>query len=346
MPTYDYIHLEQIAAELLEAAGTPPDTAGGVARSLVLSNRVGHDSHGIILVWHYLPMLRDGRIAPSASGRIVQETPSMALIDGQWGFGQVVAAEAIKCAMEKARGCAIAAVGVYRISHVGRLGEYTEMAAAEGLAAFAFVNTPGKRPVVAPFGGAKAVWGTNPVAVALPTGEPVFSIDFATSKIAFARATLARNEGTGLPDGCAINSEGRPTQDPWDLVHGGALLPFGEHKGYALAFLVELLSGALIGSVNPEPAGDRKAAGLFFVVFDPERFCPRDSFDASVRGLFQTVKACPPAEGFEEVMIPGEPEHRQRLISDTAGVFVADSVCEKLNEVARELGVVLAWREK
>jgi uncharacterized oxidoreductase len=346
MPTYDFRQLEQVAARLLEAADVPSKTAYTVAKSLVLSERSGHSSHGLLRIPYYVKLIRNGKLDVYASAEIVRETPSTALMNGHWGFGQIIAKQAVECAEDKAGKCGLAAVGVYHLNHVGRLGEYTEMAAANGLIAFAFNGgTPREAtPNVVPFGGAKAIWGTNPIAVAIPTGDPPFSLDFATSIIAGGKAAVARSKGAGLPEGCVVDKEGRPTQDPWAVVQGGAILPFGKHKGYGLAFVVELLAGALIGAAAPELTEGELATGIFFVVLDPGHFRPDKSFQITVDTLFQRVKHCPPAEGFQEVLIPGEPEQRNRLASDRLGIFLPDSVQEELDQVARELGIDLGWR--
>jgi LDH2 family malate/lactate/ureidoglycolate dehydrogenase len=345
MPTYRFPQLEQIATSLLEAAGVPSDTASIVAKSLVLNERFGHSSHGLLRIPYYVQLIQKRRLDPYASIEIVRETPSTALIDGRWGFGQIIARQAMHCAVDKARKCGIAAVGVYHLNHVGRLGEYTEMAAAEEFVAFVFNGGAPEDaiPNVAPFGGAKAVWGTNPIAVAIPTGESSFSLDFATSIIAGGKAAVARSKGMELPEGCVMDAEGRPTQDPWAVIQGGAILPFGEHKGYGLGFVVELLAGALIGAAAPELAEGEMATGALFLVFDPGHFRPITPFQTSVAKLFQRVKECPPAEGFQEVLIPGEPEQRSQLASDKTGIFVPDSVCEELAQVGRKLGITLEW---
>jgi len=345
MPTIEFNKLEQIATSLLEAADVPTETARKVAQLLVLSERIGHSSHGVLRIPTYVQWIQEGKIKPHASSKIVRETPTTALIDGGWGFGQITAMEAMECAIDKARQSGTATVGAYHLNHTGRLGDFTEMAAAEGFVAFAFVGgTPtGRRGNVAPFGGARAVWGTNPLAIAIPTGEQPFSLDFATSIIAGGKAAVARSKEVELPEGYIIDGEGRPTRDPWAVLQGGAILPFGQHKGYGLAFVVELLAGALIGAAAPELSEEEMAGGLFFIVIDITCFRSEDAFQTSVNTVFQRVKSCLPAEGVEEVLIPGEPEWRKRSASDQTDILVPDSIYEALNGVAQRLGIELDW---
>jgi uncharacterized oxidoreductase len=247
--------------------------------------------------------------------------------------------------MDKAKQSGVASVGVYHLQHVGRLGEFTEIAAEEGFATIAMAGgTPeSKTPNVAPFGGSRAVWGTNPIAIAIPAGDTPFLLDFATSIIAAGKAHLARSKDIELPNGCAIDHEGRPTRDPGAIVQGGALLPFGEHKGYGLAFAVELLAGALVGGAAPELAEGAMGFGLFFILLDPGCFRPITSFEASARVLFSRVKACPALEGYQEVLIPGELELRHHLASERRGIHLPDSIFEELNDLGQKLGVTLEW---
>jgi LDH2 family malate/lactate/ureidoglycolate dehydrogenase len=345
VPTYDSNKLKQIATALFEAAGVPSEEARAVARSLVTNEQFGHNSHGMRVIPNYVKLIQRGHFNLHASIGIVHESASTAVIDGHWGLGQVVATPIMRCAMDKAKQSGVASVGVYHLQHVGRLGEFTEIAAVEGFAAIAMAGgTPeSKTPNVAPFGGARAVWGTNPIAIAIPVGNTPFLLDFATSIIAAGKAHLARSKDIELPNGCAIDREGHPTRDPGAIVQGGALLPFGGHKGYGLAFAVELLAGALAGGAAPELTEGAMGFGLFIILFDLGCFRPITSFETTARVLFRRVKACPALEGFQEVLIPGELERRNHLASERRGIYLPDSIFEDLNNLGQKLGVTLEW---
>ncbi len=339
----DAARLQVIASRIFAAAGAPHDVAERVAQLLVWSERVGHASHGVLRIPGYVERIRLGALVPHARGTIVRQTSGSVLVDGEWGFGQIAASLVTEQAIEKASTSGMAVAGAYHINHVGRLGDFTEAAAAAGLIAFAFVGgTPtGQVGNVAPYGGRKPVWGTNPLAIAIPGDERVFSLDFATSVIAGGKAASARARNVELEAEYLLDSEGRPTRDPWAVVEGGAIRPFGDHKGYALAFAVELLAGALIGAAAPELDVPEMHNGLLFMVLAPAAVGDVTRFGASVDAVVRRVKDCPPAEGFEEVLVPGELEARRREETDLAGIEVPRSVVAELVAVGRGLGIDL-----
>jgi len=339
--------VERVAIDVLAAAGTPPDIARLVAGHLVWSDQIGHTSHGVLRVLEYVARIRAGRLDPAATATVVRETATTTLLDGNWGYGQVAAMAAVDAGIEKCRTTGAAVTGAYHINHVGRLGDFTERCAKAGLIAFSFVGgtPPGAKGNVAPFGGRGPVWGTNPLAIAIPTGgEDVFSLDFATSVIAAGKAIAAKGKGEQLEADYLIDVQGDPSRNPVDLLdRGGAILPFGEHKGYGLAFVVELLAGALVGSLAPELGEREMHNGMMLIVIDPEAIGSAGGFAASVESVIERVKACPPAEGFTEVMVPGEPERRRLAASRESGIPVAAAVVADLNRIGEELGVELSW---
>jgi len=343
--TYMPAALAENVAAVFAGAGAPENVASLVAGLLVKSEQIGHPSHGVLRVQEYLRRIDEGRLVPDATGSIVRETATSTLIDGGCGFGQVTAALATERAIERATETGVAAAGAYHINHVGRLGDYTEMAASAGLIAFAFVGgTPtGMRGNVAPFGGREAVWGTNPMAIAIPGEDRMFSLDFATSVIAAGKAMAARARETLLDDDHLLDRDGRPSRDPEVLFDGGSIRPFGGHKGYGLAFAVELLAGALIGALAPELGAGEMHNGMLLLALDPKSFGSADAFRRSVGSVIDRVKACPPAEGFEEVLYPGEPEQRAGVRSDTEGVRIPVTVVEVLGGLSDRLGVDVRW---
>ena len=337
--------LIRVSEDLLVAAGTPRSTATRVADLLVKSERMGHSSHGILRIPPYVERIEQGRLIPTATTAIVTDTTTTTVMDGGWGFGQVSGLDATEHCIERARSVGTSVTGVYHVNHVGRLGDFTEMVARTGLIGFAFSGgaPTGQAGNVAPFGGRQAVWGTNPLAIAIPTGGRVFSLDFATSVIAGGKAAAARARGVQLKDEFLLDVSGTPTRDPWAVVQGGAIRPFGEHKGYALAFAIELLAGALISAAAPDLAEGEIHNGLLLIAVDPSALGSTSRFHAAVNAVIQRVKASPPAEGFEEVMIPGEPEYRSMERSAETGIMVPQGVMDELTELGSRLGIALEW---
>lgn len=236
-------------------------------------------------------------------------------------------------------------MAVRRCAHVGRAGAYPEQAAARGLVTFAFVNGGGAKPRVAPHGGRRAVFGTNPVAAAvpLPGSEPVV-MDFSTAAVASGKIRVLHQRGEALPEGWIIDAEGHPSTRAEDYYAGGMLMPAAAHKGYALCLLVELLAGCLTGAGSPGVPGSSYEIGngLFLQAFDVEAFMPLETFARAAGALADTVHDTPPAAGCERVLLPGEPERSLVAERARAGVDVPDSIWESVARAAADLGVTTA----
>jgi LDH2 family malate/lactate/ureidoglycolate dehydrogenase len=261
-----------------------------------------------------------------------------------------VAAEfAMNLAVEKARLHGISLVGLVRSYHIGRLGEYSEMASEAGMIglilAGGFGGTAGRGAAVAPFGGAQPVFSTNPISFGVPAGEqPPVMVDFATSAVAGGKISLARAKGEQLPPNSILDSQGRPTTDPEKFYDGGMMLPFGGHKGYGLAVVVELLGQALTGSevwVNNGPGGETTyaGAGSLFIAIDPTVFRAFEGFAAAADRTIERIKAVPPAPGFQEVLLPGEPERSNTAKRQAEGITLADSTWEATQKLAEKYNV-------
>lgn len=340
MPRISAADLTRLTTAIFRSAGAPPDIADQVATSLVESNLVGHDSHGVIRVPAYVDLIRRGVIIPDARPALLQETPTTALVDGGWAFGQVAAHYATEIAIAKARAARVAAVGLTRCNHIGRLGEYAERGAAAGVVLFVFAGGS-TAAIAAPYGGAARALGTNPLAVGIPAGEfGLLLLDFATTTVAEGKLQVARAKGERIPEGWILDREGRPTTDPNDFYHGGMLLPFGGHKGYALALLVDALAGALLGAGAFSP--EQRGSGTFLLALDATAFQPLTVVQENMDRLFQRIKAVPPAPGFAEVLIPGEPERRTRARRAAEGIPLPDDTWQRLLAVARDLGLETA----
>ena len=340
MPSISAADLTRISQRLFEAVGTPPATAAYLAYSLVTNDLVGHDSHGVIRIPYYLGLVKDGTLFPAVEPTLLQDAPALAVVDGQWTYGQVAARFATQTAVAKARQTGLSAVGVVHCHHTGRIGEFAEMVAEAGMIGMAVAGGPVKPEgaSVAPYGGASRILATNPYSFAVPVaGRPPLVIDFATSAVAEGKVQMARAKGETLPEGLIIDKHGRPSVNPDDLYDGGALLPFGAHKGYALSLLAEVLASFLFAA---EVYGrDRRTVGFFILALDVAHFRALADFEAALDQRVRQVKATPPAPGHQEVMLPGEPEYRTRLQRQQEGIPVVDTTWQQLVALGWELGV-------
>ncbi len=325
--------LRLISREIFVAAGVPPESARQVADSLVDANLAGHDSHGVIRVPSYVELVREGRIVAQAQPELVHETASIAVVDGHWAFGQLTARRSMAIAIAKTKDSGVAAVSALACNHIGRLGEWVEMAAAEGLIGFATVAMHGVGLAAAPHGGAERAMSTNPIAFGMPSATCGSVVtDFATTTVAEGKLQVARAKGVEVPPGCIIDSQGRPSTSPQDFYDGGAMLPFGAHKGYGLAVVSQLLSLALTGALGA--AQGEFSSGAFFVCVDPGAFGSRTAYGQTADELLRQIKAVRPLPGFAEVLLPGEPEQRARA-ARAHGVPVDDVTWGKLQDLHR-----------
>ena len=342
MPTYQAAALEAAGAAIFVGAGVPADEAQIVAHSLVTSNLLGHDSHGVIRIPQYVNNVRQGLVHVGAI-RTVQEAPAMAVLDGGWGFGQVVARQAAERAIAKARQHTVAVVTAYHCNHVGRLGEYVEIAAQAGMLALATVNNHGQGRLLAPFGAKSGRLSPNPIAFGAPRpGEVPFVMDLTPSVVPEGKVRVKRNRGEPLPAGWVQDAEGRPTTDANALYEGGSLLPLGGpvgHKGFALALMVEILSGALGGAGVSRPNPERAGNGLFYAAINPESFLPREQYLSEMTVLANHVKSSPPLDGVSEVFLPGEPEYRTRIARLRDGLDIDAETVRQIVEVGQAVGV-------
>jgi LDH2 family malate/lactate/ureidoglycolate dehydrogenase len=332
--------LADFVCRIFRAAGATEDVARLVADSLVASNLAGHDSHGVMRVNQYLNHIATGELDPSAEPIIVQDRVTIALVNAQRCFGQLAAQFAMKLTVERARFHGLSATGIFNCTHVGRLGEWVKMAADELLIGLAFCN--GGRPggVVAPYGGATRLLGTNPVAVAIPVARrPPLIIDFATSATAEGKLRLALNRGDSVPGGWILAADGRPSTNPEDFYLGGMLLPAAGHKGYGLSLAVEFLGGILTGHGSPGLLDFNGGNGVLFLALSIQHFRPQELFLEEVDALCEQLKMAEPASGFNEVLLPGEPEQRTAEQRRIDGIPIDENTWAQLTTAADELMV-------
>jgi hydroxycarboxylate dehydrogenase B len=328
-----------LVQRVFEAAGSPPEEAATVAAELAAADRMGLHSHGCARVGEYVAAVEDGRVTPGAAVTIAQETPATALIDGGGNFGQVVGAFALDVAIAKARACGTATVVTRRSHHVGRVGALMERAAEQDLIAIATVAV-GLPGLVAPWGAAEGVLGTNPFAYGVPYDGGEVVTDFATSTSAEGAVRLAHEAGERIPEGVVVDADGEPTTDPGQLFAEprGALLPFGGalgHKGYALNILPELTAAALAGYGAEDPS--RPSNCLLLVVVDPASFLPAERFKALAATSVRMIKGARPRRG-QTVLLPGE---REAVAAAAAGerTPLARTTLAEVERVAERLGV-------
>lgn len=342
MPLLQSSTLIDIVQRIFAAAGAPDDIAEIVATSLVSSDLVGHESHGSVRVRQYLDAIRRGEVNPAARPSVVHEQDATLVVDAQRGFGQVAAHYAITEGIKRAKTYGIAASGLIHSGHVGRLGEWVELAAEQQTLALAFCNGGGTTGAVAPFGGAERLLGTNPIAAALPVGnqQPII-LDFATSAVAEGKVRVARNRGKSIPEGWVLNKEGLPTTNPADLYEGGMLLPAATHKGYALSLLVEFMAGLLTGGGTPVLPGFVAGNCVLFIILDIAAFRSTEEYDHDSEAVANRVKNTKPAPGFSKVLLPGEPEQTMAATRKSEGIHVDDATWKLLTEDAAVLNVAI-----
>lgn len=303
----------------------------------------GKNSHGLLRFPTQVRRAINGLIKTNVKVKVVRTRPSVALVDGQRGFGQFVATEATRMAVRKAKRAGIAAVGIVNSNHIGMAGYYAELAAKEDMIGIVLTIT---EPLVHPFGGVEPIIGTNPIAIAIPTGRRLISLDMATSSGSIGKIMEAKVKGSTIPPEWALDADGRPTTDP-DLALRGALSPVGGPKGYGLGLAIEVLAGGLVGaSMGRNVAGTLDntrtcTKGDLVIAIDIPSFSPRARFQRSVEDFVRDLKASRKASAKNEILLPGE---RGLLIKEERmknGIPIEDSVIQELRDVAKELGLNL-----
>ncbi|HUL59437.1 MAG TPA: malate/lactate/ureidoglycolate dehydrogenase [Anaeromyxobacteraceae bacterium] len=337
--------LRALGARILAGAGAAAEDARAVADHLVDANLSGHDSHGVGMLPHYVRAIRAGVLDPRAHAAVEDGGGAVLAVDGRKGFGQVVASQAIAAGMARARSTGVALVALRNAFHVGRVGAYAEQAIAEALVSIHFVNVVGHPPLVAPFRGSDARFATNPVCIGFPGGggKPPVVLDFATSLVALGKVRVALARGERVPEGILLDAGGRPTTDPAVMYREprGAILPFGLHKGYGLAFLCELLAGALTGGGTISTVAyqqERITNNMLSFLVDPQRLPGAAELDAQIAAAVEHVKASPPADPALPVLVAGDPERAWRARRLAEGIPVERATWEELRVAASSVG--------
>lgn len=335
--------LEEVVTGAFSAAGAPQEAARLVARHLVDNEVIGHPSHGVIRLREYWDAIRRGELIPGARPRITRETAASAQIDGGWTFGQVVAEFAVGLAVRKARITGVSAAAVRRVKHIGRLGRYAELAAEAGAAAVIFTSGGGHGVNQAPFGGLDRKLSSNPLAMSFPSGPAgPYVLDMATSAAAEGKIRMHRAQGLETPPGWMIDRDGNPTTDPNDYYEGGALLPLGGaegHKGYALAFMIDLFTGVLSGGGAPGDPADSLSNNTTIIVLDPRRFAPLEDLKERAARMTAHIKDTRLRDARRPVKYPGEIEAEARAANRNRPIRLPDAAWAGVLSVLRELSL-------
>ncbi|MGE3743948.1 MAG: malate/lactate/ureidoglycolate dehydrogenase, partial [Geminicoccaceae bacterium] len=319
MPNIDSARLFDLVVLTARAMGSNPEEAQDAAEHLVAANLAGHDSHGVGMLPDYVRLLHAGLLVPNQTLETVVDRGAVLVLDARRGFGQAMAKEAMRRGIARARELGSVTVALRNSAHIGRIGHWAEQCAKAGMISVHFVNVADHLPLQAPYGCSDSRLGTNPFAVGVPgsDGEPIYVLDMATSAIAFGKARVARNKGVPVPEGVLIDEHGRPTTDPTTYVDTkrGALLAFGGHKGSGLAILCEVLGAAVTGGSTIAPHHERHEGilnSMLSFIVDPAALGSAARIADEARAIADWVKASPPAPGFSEILMPGEPEQRAR----------------------------------
>jgi hydroxycarboxylate dehydrogenase B len=343
--------LRGLVGDIFSAAGCSRGEAERIARYLVAANLAGHDSHGVVRVPRYVEMKRDGRVVADQTIEVTVDTPVLAVIDGRFGFGQSVAPQAVEIGIAKCKAMGLSAVSLRNSGHIGRVGDWAEMAAAADLISIHFVNAGGS-VLVAPFGGVERRFSTAPYCIGVPmAGRPPLVLDFATSVVAEGKVLVASQGGKKIPPDALIGPDGAMSGDP-AMLYGehtptgsrdfrkgsGAIRAFGDHKGSGLALMCEVLGGALTG--NGCASLERPSAnGMFSLYVDPARIDPAGFFPEEASRYVDHVKRAKPAQPGGEILVPGEPEQKSRERRLAEGIPLPDDTWTSIKATARSVGL-------
>ncbi|MGE4283172.1 MAG: Ldh family oxidoreductase [Clostridia bacterium] len=337
--------LKDFGAEVLKKVGLNDKNSKVFIDSLVLSEMRGVSSHGITRLKAYSDRIKSGEVAADTEPVVITESDSVIVIDGKNGPGMTVGIAAVEKCVEKAKKTGVCFAAVNNSSHYGFGGYYAMYAADRNMIGFSMCNCDA---AVVPFGGCKPMLGTNPLSVAIPAGKhPALVLDMATSVVAKGKVNLAEKLGKSIPDNWIVDKNGNPTTNPADVLEG-ALLPFGGPKGYAIGLIIDILCSTLSGAKNSRQIGSFFSSkdpesfqnvGFFMGVIDISKFVDLDLFKERIDAMFDEFKACPPAPGFSEVMIPGEIEQNSFNKNLKEDIELSEPIVKELMGLAEQYGL-------
>lgn len=345
--------LASLSSDIFTVAGCERDEADRVAKYLVGANLAGHPSHGVVRVPRYVSQLKNEKVLPGQSITVVTDTDVIAVVDGNFGFGQTIGEQAVDLGIEKARKHGASIVGLKNVAHLGRIGDWPERAAAQGMVSIHFVNTSGIGLSVAPFGSSERRMSTNPFAVGVPVkdGPPVI-LDFATSIVAEGKVMVAVDGGKPLPEGALVDAEGNFTTNA-EALYGpitdvrplnarggtGAIRAMGDHKGSGLSIICELLAGSLAGGGAAKQGVDRLSNGMLSIYMDVATFDAGGGFADDVARYLGFARSAKPIDPNGEVLMPGDPERTRRDTYLANGIPLEDTTWNSLVDLAEQYQV-------
>jgi len=353
--------LKAFAREIFIKLGMPPEDAETEASELIWANLRGVDSHGVLLIPIYMEWVEKGVMNPRPKIRVIKETPATLFVEADRALGPVVTVFTVKRALAKAKQVGVCWAAIRNTTHQGAMGYYTLMAAEQDMAGIIWVCNP---PNMAPFGAKAAGIHNSPIAITVPAKryQPLI-LDMATSVAAAGKINLALDKGIPIPQGWAIDKEGKPATDP---QKASVLLPFGGPKGSGLSMMFECLSSVMMGNPMLGPALFGRQPGLplkekkekaisvspghsrvphiqnsVFIAVDISQFTDLEEYKGNIDELIEGIKALPKAQGFDEILVPGEPEYRTHEERSRNGIPLPEGTVQNLREVAERLGVKL-----
>src|SRR3990172_5730353 len=343
--------LSRAIGAVVAAGGSDAREAKLVADNLVAANLTGHDSHGVGIIPRYIDSLLEGGLAVNRHPKIMFDGGSMVSLDGQAGYGQVIGLEAMEIGIARAKQHGMCVMSLARAHHLCRIGQWAEQAVAAGLISLHFTNVI-SRSIVAPYAGADARFGTNPVTIGIPIpNEPPFILDMATSAVAQGKIRVAHNKREKVSPDWLIDDQGNPTPDPrFGVIEPfGALRTFGLYKGYGLAVVCELLGGALTGGGtwhSDDRSKKRVWNGMLTILIDPKRLGTADAFATETTEFLKSLRKSPLALGFDKVRTAGERGREMRARRERDGIPVDQNTWEEIVAAGAKLKLERAVLEK
>ena len=335
--------LIDLTRRIFQAVGSNDAEAEVVAQRLVNANLSGHDSHGVIRIPTYINWIREDKTLLNQTIDIETDNGSMVVVDGKFGLGQSIGQQAMQLGIERAGEHGVAVIALKDSAHLGRIGDWPEMCAEAGMVSVHFVNTSGMGNLVAPYGAIERRLSANPFAAGVPTqSEFPLILDMSACTIAEGKIRVALHAGKQVPEGCIIDSEGKPTTDPKTFYGppAGSILPIAGHKGYALSMIIEMMAGALTGGscTNPERA-NRLSNGMLSIIMDRSKLQTEDYFYNEVERYCNYVRSAKLMDENNKILMPGEIEHNTRATRRVEGIELSQTTIEMIQGTCNTLGV-------
>ena len=348
--TVSHQELLRFISEVLEKKAVPKREAKLISETLVAAHLRGVDTHGIIRLPIYLKRIDEGSLRSKARASVIRETSTIALLDGHQSFGQVTGYKAMTLAINKAMDRGVGVVGVRNSEHFGTAAFFAMMALKKNMIGISMTNTA---PIMAPAGGSEKLIGNNPIAFAIPAGKEIpVVLDISMSVAALGKIILASQRGKKVPPGWGKDRAGTMTDDPAAILQGGSLVPMGDHKGYGLAVIFDILCGVLTGSGFTtdvlsiyKDVNKPNRCGHFMMALKINEFMPVSLFKKRMENMVKQIRGSVKAEGVERIYLPGEIEYLMERARTKNGIPIEKSLVRDLNSIASKLKVkpVSAW---